>query len=238
MQVIKISHQIMNTRKEYYRLSSQEVDQSRREHGANILTPPVKTPLWKLYLKKFNDPLIRILLVAAVISLILAFVKNDFLETLGVFLAIFFATTVRFYFERDATKKFEILNAIGEEQPVKVKRNGHILEIARKDVVVGDLILLEVGDEIGLVNDKGDKAISITGTEFATMSDTEASSWQPWLLVCITLDIHRSGSHSQFWRRNVPHHSTIFKRMGHNNNHYVLCNAYRRSWTISKTTLF
>lgn len=78
----------------------------------------------------------------------LSFFKNDFLETIGIFLAIFFATAVGFYFERDATKKFAILNAIGEEQPVKVRRNGNVQEIARKDVVVGDLIFLETGDEI------------------------------------------------------------------------------------------
>ena len=138
----------MSKCKEYIGLNSQEVEQSRREHGTNILTPPAKKTLWKLYLEKFNDPLIRILLVAAAISLMLSFFKNDFLETIGIFLAIFFATAVGFYFERDATKKFAILNAIGEEQPVKVRRNGHVQEIARKDVVVGDLIFLETGDEI------------------------------------------------------------------------------------------
>lgn len=138
----------MSKCKEYIGLNSQEVEHSRREHGANILTPPAKKTLWKLYLEKFNDPLIRILLVAAAISLMLSFFKNDFLETIGIFLAIFFATAVGFYFERDATKKFAILNAIGEEQPVKVRRNGHVQEIARKDVVVGDLIFLETGDEI------------------------------------------------------------------------------------------
>ena len=138
----------MSKCKEYIGLNSQEVEHSRREHGANILTPPAKKTLWKLYIEKFNDPLIRILLVAAAISLMLSFFKNDFLETIGIFLAIFFATAVGFYFERDATKKFAILNAIGEEQPVKVRRNGHVQEIARKDVVVGDLIFLETGDEI------------------------------------------------------------------------------------------
>jgi len=129
-------------------LSSAEVEKSRLEHGANILTPPAKTPLWKLYLEKYQDPMIRILLVAAVISLLLAFVQHDFLETLGIFIAIFFATTVGFYFECDASKKFDVLNALGEEQPVKVRRNGSVIEIPRKDVVVGDIVLLEVGDEI------------------------------------------------------------------------------------------
>ncbi len=129
-------------------LSQEQVEQSRREHGQNVLTPPAKTPLWKLYIEKYQDPMIRILLAAAVISLILAFVQHDFLETIGIFVAIFFATTVGFYFECDASKKFDILNAIGEEQPVKVRRNGKVREVARKDIVVGDIVLLEVGDEI------------------------------------------------------------------------------------------
>lgn len=139
----------MENHKETYKgLTSEEVKRSREVNGANVLTPPAKKPLWKLYLEKYEDPMIRILLVAAVISLVLAFVQHDFLETLGIFIAIFFATTVGFYFECDAAKKFDVLNALGEEQPVKVRRNGKVKEIARKDVVVGDVVLLEVGDEI------------------------------------------------------------------------------------------
>lgn len=138
---------MMNNR-QHTGLNPAEVEKSRLEHGANILTPPAKTPLWKLYLEKYQDPMIRILLFAAVISLILAFVQHDFLETLGIFLAIFFATTVGFYFECDASRKFDVLNALGEEQAVKVRRNGKVVEVARKDIVVGDIVLLEVGDEI------------------------------------------------------------------------------------------
>lgn len=129
-------------------LSGQEVLERRLKYGENLLTPPPRTSLWKLYLDKYRDPIIRILLVAAAISLVLAFVENDFIETIGIFLAIFFATTVGFYFERDAAKKFNILNALGEEQLVKVRREGRVCEIPRKDVVVGDVILIEVGDEI------------------------------------------------------------------------------------------
>lgn len=129
-------------------LSEQEVSESRRAHGTNLLTPPQRTSLWKLYLDKYRDPIIQILLVAAAISLILAFIEKDFIETIGIFLAIFFATTVGFYFERDAARKFNVLNALGEEQPVKVRRNGKVTEIPRKDVVVGDVILMETGDEV------------------------------------------------------------------------------------------
>ena len=129
-------------------LSEGEVTQSRVANGANILTPPARTPLWKLYLEKYKDPIIQILLVAVAISLALAFIRNDFVETLGIVAAIFLATTVGFVFECDAARKFRILNALGEEQPVKVRRNGVITMIARKDVVVGDIVIVEVGDEV------------------------------------------------------------------------------------------
>lgn len=129
-------------------LSEAEVNQSRLKHGENILTPPKRTSLWKLYLDKYRDPIIQILLVAAAISLVLAFVEDDFLETIGIFIAVFLATTIGFYFERDAAKKFNALTALGEEQPVKVRRGGHVMEIPRRDVVVGDIVLIEVGDEV------------------------------------------------------------------------------------------
>ena len=123
-----------------YGLNDQQVEQSRREHGENLLTPPKRTSLLRLYLEKYNDPIIRILLVAAVASLALAFFHKDFIETIGIVLAIILATTIGFYFERDAAKKFDVLTALGEESPVKVRRNGTVTEIPRKDVVVGDEI--------------------------------------------------------------------------------------------------
>ena len=129
-------------------LTARQVAESRLQYGENILTPPEKLSIWKLYLEKYHDPIIQILLVAAIVSLILAFIENEFVETIGIFLAIFFATTVGFYFERDAAKKFKVLNTLGEEQPVKVWRNGNIIEIPRRQVVVGDIVLIEVGDEI------------------------------------------------------------------------------------------
>jgi len=129
-------------------LTDEQVKQSREQHGKNVLTPPQRTSLWKLYLDKYRDPIIQILLVAAFVSLILAFIEKNFMETIGIFVAVFLATTVGSYFERDAAKKFNLLTALSEEQPVKVRRNGKVMEIPRHDVVVGDVVLVEVGDEV------------------------------------------------------------------------------------------
>lgn len=129
-------------------LTDEQVKQSREQHGKNVLTPPQRTSLWKLYLDKYRDPIIQILLVAAFVSLILAFIEKNFMETIGIFVAVFLATTVGFYFERDAAKKFNLLTALSEEQPIKVRRNGKVMEIPRHDVVVGDVVLVEVGDEV------------------------------------------------------------------------------------------
>lgn len=129
-------------------LTDEQVKQSREQHGKNVLTPPQRTSLWNLYLDKYRDPIIQILLVAAFVSLILAFIEKNFMETIGIFVAVFLATTVGFYFERDAAKKFNLLTALSEEQPVKVRRNGKVMEIPRHDVVVGDVVLVEVGDEV------------------------------------------------------------------------------------------
>ena len=104
--------------------------------------------MWHLYLEKYQDPMIRILLVAAIVSLVLAFVKQDFIETIGIIFAIILATTVGFFFERDAARKFDVLTQLGEEQPVKVLREGKIVEIPRREVVVGDVVIVETGDEV------------------------------------------------------------------------------------------
>ena len=129
-------------------LNDREVIESRAKYGENTLTPPKRASLWKLYLDKYRDPIIQILLVAAVVSLVLAFFNGEFIEVIGIFIAIFLATSIGFYFERDAAKKFNVLTALGEEQPVKVRRDGQVVEIPRKEVVVGDVVLIEVGDEI------------------------------------------------------------------------------------------
>ena len=129
-------------------LTPEEVLASRQQHGENVLTPPKRQSMWRLYIEKYQDPMIRILLVAAVVSLVLAFVKQDFMETVGIIAAVVLATTVGFYFERDAARKFDVLTQLGEEQPVKVIRDGRVQEIARRDVVVGDVVMVETGDEI------------------------------------------------------------------------------------------
>ena len=129
-------------------LDNDRVEKSRKQHGSNTLTPPKRDSLWRQYMEKYKDPIIQILLVAAAVSLVLAFIENDFVETIGIFIAIFLATTIGFVFEVDAAKKFDVLTALGEEQPVKVRRNGHVVEIPRKDVVVDDIVLIETGDEI------------------------------------------------------------------------------------------
>ena len=129
-------------------LTAAEVEKSRLEHGENVLTPPRRQSMWRLYIEKYQDPMIRILLVAAVVSLALAFVKQDFIETLGIIFAIILATTVGFFFERDAARKFDVLTQLGEEQPVKVVREGKVVEIPRREVVVGDVVIVETGDEV------------------------------------------------------------------------------------------
>ena len=129
-------------------LSAAEVEKSRLEHGENVLTPPRRQSMWRLYIEKYQDPMIRILLVAAVVSLTLAFVKQDFIETLGIIFAIILATTVGFFFERDAARKFDVLTQLGEEQPVKVVREGKVVEIPRREVVVSDVVIVETGDEV------------------------------------------------------------------------------------------
>ena len=129
-------------------LTQEEVLRSRQQYGENVLTPPKRPSMWRLYLEKYEDPMVRILLVAAVVSLVLSFIKQDFIETIGIIAAVILATTVGFYFERDAARKFDVLTRIGEEQPVRVWREGRIIEIPRREVVVGDIVVVETGDEV------------------------------------------------------------------------------------------
>ena len=129
-------------------LTAAQVLQSRLEHGENVLTPPKQQSKWRLYLEKYEDPMVRILLVAALVSLVLSFVKQDFVETLGIIVAIILATTVGFYFECDAARRFSILTQMGEEQSVKVMRDGRLQEIPRREIVVGDIVIVETGDEV------------------------------------------------------------------------------------------
>ena len=141
----------MSTNKnDYYHLglTDDEVLQSREKNGINLLTPPKRPSLWKLYLEKFEDPVVRVLLVAAAFSLIISIIENEYAETIGIIAAILLATGIGFFFEYDASKKFDLLNAVNEETLVKVVRNGRVQEIPRKDIVVGDIVILETGEEI------------------------------------------------------------------------------------------
>jgi len=134
--------------KHYTGLSSEQVIENRKKFGSNILTPPQRDPWWKLFLEKFEDPIVRILLIAAFLSLGISFVTNEFAETIGIFCAIFLATGVAFWFEMDANKKFDILNLVNDDIHVKVIREGNICEVYRKDIVVGDTVVLETGEEV------------------------------------------------------------------------------------------
>ena len=138
----------MEHKKHYSGLNDQQVLESRLKHGANILTPPKRDPLWKLFLEKFEDPIIRILLVAAFLSLGISFVHWEFAETIGIFCAILLATGVAFWFEMDANKKFNILNQVNDDTMCKVIRNNNVCEIPKKDIVVGDVLLLGTGEEV------------------------------------------------------------------------------------------
>lgn len=137
-------------------LSDQEVLKSRRENGVNVMTPPEKDPLWKQFLEKFSDPLIKILMVAGVLSVGISCYEfwglgksaEVFFEPSGIFVAIFLATGLAFYFELKADKEFTLLNQVNDDEPVEVVRNGNVTQVPRKDIVVGDIVILNTGEEI------------------------------------------------------------------------------------------
>jgi len=146
----------MRQQQDKHGLSASQVEESRRQHGVNVLTPPKHTPLWKLFLEKFNDPLIKILLVALVLSVGIAIYEigvahqswDVLYEPLGIFVAIVLATLVGFLVEVNANKKFRLLTQESDETPVKVVRDGHATQVPRRDIVVGDIVLLDTGDEV------------------------------------------------------------------------------------------
>lgn len=146
----------MEQKNRYYGLNEAEVLQSRKEHGENILTPPEKESLWSKFLEKFEDPLIRILLVAGLLSIGISCYEfwglghpwTVFFEPIGIFVAILLATGLSFYFELIADKEFSILNQVNDDEPVKVIRCGNTIEIPKKDVVVGDILIISTGDEV------------------------------------------------------------------------------------------
>ena len=138
----------MEPKRDYNGLTDAEVLNSRELHGRNLLTPPKETPWWKLYLEKFKDPIIAILLVATGISLIFGFIHNDFTESIGIIFAVLIATGVGFWQEYDAKKKFDAMKTDKDFEPVKVRRGGVVIEIPKDEVVVGDIAILSAGDEI------------------------------------------------------------------------------------------
>ena len=146
----------MSKNKNITGLTDSEVLKSRQEHGENILTPAEKEPLWKLFLEKFSDPLIIILLVAGVLSVAISiyeYVSLDkgvevFFEPIGIFAAILLATGLGFFFEYKADKEFALLNQVNDDEPVQVMRNGKITEVPKKEVVVGDVVILNTGNEV------------------------------------------------------------------------------------------
>lgn len=146
----------MSQKKNYSGLTDEEVSESRRKNGVNILTPPEKDPLWKRFLEKFGDPLIIILMIAGVLSIGISCYEfwglgqgaSVFFEPIGIFIAILLATGLAFIFELKADKEFALLNQVNDDEPVQVIRNGNAMQIAKKDVVVGDIVILNTGEEV------------------------------------------------------------------------------------------
>ncbi|MBO5263069.1 MAG: calcium-translocating P-type ATPase, PMCA-type [Bacteroidaceae bacterium] len=147
----------MNEHKTYRGLTSAQVEENRAKYGSNVLTPPKKESLWKKFLEKFEDPIIRILLLAWVLSMVISAVHcwgpeqrgfEAFLEPIGIFFAIFLASTIGFIFEVKAARAFEVLNTVNDDVMVTVERDGKIQQVSRKDIVVGDIVILNTGDEV------------------------------------------------------------------------------------------
>lgn len=146
----------MEQKHHYTGLTDAQVLESRKKNGANVLTPPEKEPLWKQFLEKFGDPLIIILMIAGALSIGISCYEffglgQDaavFFEPVGIFVAILLATGLAFYFELQADKEFTILNQVNDDEPVEVIRNGNTTQIPRKDIVVGDIVILNTGEEV------------------------------------------------------------------------------------------
>ena len=134
--------------KEYKGLSNEEVISSREKFGKNLLTPPPSTPWWKMYLEKFKDPIIEILLIAAAISLVVGIIEGSFIESIGIIIAILLATGVGFYMEFSSMQKFESLKSLSNSEPVKVFRNNCVTEVHKDELVVDDIVILSSGDEV------------------------------------------------------------------------------------------
>ena len=145
-----------NEQQHFQGLTAREVEESRIRNGANILTPPAKEPLWKRFLEKFGDPLIIILLIAGALSIGISCYEywgldkgaGVFFEPIGIFIAILLATGLAFIFELKADKEFALLNQVNDDEPVQVIRDGNAMQVPKKDVVVGDIVILNTGEEV------------------------------------------------------------------------------------------
>jgi len=129
-------------------LTAAEVESSRQKYGSNLLTPPERDPWWQLFLEKFEDPIIRILMVAAFLAIAVGIFDGNITEGIGIVIAILLATTVAFFNEYKANEEFEILNQVNDEVPIKVVRDGNFTTVPKKDLVVGDIVFLEIGEEV------------------------------------------------------------------------------------------
>ena len=146
----------MEERHHYTGLTDAQVLESRKVHGANVLTPPKKAPLWRQFLEKFADPLIIILLIAGGLSIGISCYEyfglgqgvEVFFEPVGIFVAILLATGLAFYFELQADKEFTILNQVHDDELVTLIRNGNVTQVPRREVVVGDIVRLGTGEEV------------------------------------------------------------------------------------------
>ena len=153
---VNINNNTMESKHHYTGLTAREVAQSRSKYGENVLTPPAKAPLWLQFLDKFRDPLIIILLIAGALSILIScyeyFGLGDgptvFFEPVGIFVAIMLATGLSFYFEYQADKEFAILNKVNDDEPVEVIRDSNTTQIPRREVVVGDIVVINTGEEI------------------------------------------------------------------------------------------
>ena len=153
---VNINNNTMESKHHYTGLTAREVAQSRSKYGENVLTPPAKAPLWLQFLDKFRDPLIIILLIAGALSILIScyeyFALGDgptvFFEPVGIFVAIMLATGLSFYFEYQADKEFAILNKVNDDEPVEVIRDSNTTLIPRREVVVGDIVIVNTGEEI------------------------------------------------------------------------------------------
>lgn len=162
-------------------LTDAQVEESRRKHGTNILTPPPRPSVFALFLDKFKDPLIKILFVALLLSVGIAIYEtavlghglHTFLEPAGILVAILLATVIGFVLELNANKKFELLSKINDDISVKVVRNGNVTQVPRCDIVVGDIVLVETGEKIpadGVLLD----SVSLSVNESSLTGEPEA----------------------------------------------------------------